>query len=364
MDDLDSNAQENLKWYGIYKGLIIAFSILNFIPLLFLIRSRLTHYRYHRNSNMSHLEILQNKGIWLDLFYTFDQVVISVLMLKSRLFESFETQIDNYEIDCKRIRYFEVFGLLLIYVKMSSFLSLFDELAPLMDIIWKICSDMKYFVLIFCTYIIGISSCFFLIGHNQIEFDNISEFYMSKYGVPYSTTYGSLWFVFDNFVLGNTNTDPFLGGDMSQRWILFPLCIFSSFLMLIHLLNMLIAIMGNTFAERSQVAEEIKSKDHLVFVLDNWHLLDKAFTNMKDARYIIAAMYADLDITNEQKVLDEIDSLKSNMDQFKQLNIDLSTMMFKQSQKISDLSSKVNDALKINNHLLERDDGTHSKNEV
>ena len=124
--------------------------------------------------------------------------------------------------------------------------------------------------------------------------------------MPYSTIHGSLWYVFDNFVLGNGNVNPFKIGEKSQRWILFPIAIVSSFLMLIHLLNMLIAIMGNTFAERSQFAEEIKSKDHLVFVLDNWHLLDKAFSNMQDARYIIAAMYADLDITNEQKVLDEI----------------------------------------------------------
>ena len=99
--------------------------------------------------------------------------------------------------------------------------------------------------------------------------------------------------------------------------------------MLIHLLNMLIAIMGNTFAERSEVAEEIKSKDHLVFVLDNWHLLDKAFSNMQDARYIIAAMYADLDITNDQKVLDEIDHLKGGIERLERMNTDMTKLFFK-----------------------------------
>jgi hypothetical protein len=65
--------------------------------------------------------------------------------------------------------------------------------------------------------------------------------------------------------------------------------------MLIHLLNMLIAIMGNTFAERSLVAEEIKLKDHLVFVMDNWHLLNYAFSDMNNAKFIIAAFYNNME---------------------------------------------------------------------
>jgi hypothetical protein len=42
---------------------------------------------------------------------------------------------------------------------------------------------------------------------------------------------------------------------------------------------MLIAIMGSTFASRKLVAEEIKVKDHLRFLLDNWHLMDYALRN-------------------------------------------------------------------------------------
>ena len=77
---------------------------------------------------------------------------------------------------------------------------------------------------------------------------------------------------------------------------------------------MLIAIMGNTFAERSLVAEEIKSKDHLAFVLDNWHLLDKAFMDMQDSRYIIAAMYSNLETQKDQKIINKIDYLERSMD--------------------------------------------------
>lgn len=58
------------------------------------------------------------------------------------------------------------------------------------------------------------------------------------------------------------------------------------------MLNMLIAIMGNTFAERSLYAEEIKLKDHLNFVMTNWHLKKYAFgNNIHQVRYIVTAFY-------------------------------------------------------------------------
>lgn len=65
----------------------------------------------------------------------------------------------------------------------------------------------------------------------------------------------------------------------------------AAFIIQIHLLNMLIAIMGDTFARRSESVTKIYYKDHLRFVLDNWHLLKNALgKNIKDVKYIIAAL--------------------------------------------------------------------------
>jgi hypothetical protein len=106
-----------------------------------------------------------------------------------------------------------VLAVVLIYVKASYFFSLVDALAPLMDIIKKILSDITYFIFIMFFFIIGFSTCFYLIGLNQVEFDDISESDMSKHGVPYSSLHGSIWYVFDNFVLGNTNVYPYNLGE-------------------------------------------------------------------------------------------------------------------------------------------------------
>lgn len=57
-------------------------------------------------------------------------------------------------------------------------------------------------------------------------------------------------------------------------------------------MNMLIAIMGNTFAERREVGAQIMVKDHLRFVMDNWLLMNIAFRNKERIKYIIAAFQA------------------------------------------------------------------------
>ena len=61
---------------------------------------------------------------------------------------------------------------------------------------------------------------------------------------------------------------------------------------------MLIAIMGSTFASRKQVADEIKIKDHLRFLLDNWHLMDYALKDKSQVTYIVTAFLVS---NNEQK---------------------------------------------------------------
>ena len=54
------------------------------------------------------------------------------------------------------------------------------------------------------------------------------------------------------------------------------------------MLNMLIAIMGSTYMSRSEVANSIRTRDHLKFVLDNWHLKAN-FKDIDKMKYIICA---------------------------------------------------------------------------
>ena len=78
-------------------------------------------------------------------------------------------------------------------------------------------------------------------------------------------------------------------GISQQQVILYTLFIVASSYIDVILLKMLIAIMGSTFASRKAVAKEIKVKDHLRFLLDNWHLMDYALKDKSQVTYIISA---------------------------------------------------------------------------
>ena len=101
--------------------------------------------------------------------------------------------------------------------------------------------------------------------------------------------------------LGGASTVGFYYGDGSQEFVLNTLFFVSTFLIITHFLNMLIAIMGNTFGERAEVQSQIMSRDHLRFVIDNYHLLPLAIRDKSSLKYIITAALVpeDREMTDE-----------------------------------------------------------------
>ena len=71
-------------------------------------------------------------------------------------------------------------------------------------------------------------------------------------------------------------------------WILFAL---ASFLLLLHLLNMLIAIMGETFAVNNEVKQVQQLKAHLTFVIENWWI--DPIEEKNKIKYLICAFLKD-----------------------------------------------------------------------
>ena len=67
------------------------------------------------------------------------------------------------------------------------------------------------------------------------------------------------------------------------------------------MLNMLIAIMGNTFSERSSIKSQIRMRDHLRFVISNWYLSDLAFENKSQLKYIVTAFAATENADNSEQ---------------------------------------------------------------
>ena len=98
------------------------------------------------------------------------------------------------------------------------------------------------------TFVIAVfafSNAYFLIGQNQIQFDALKD----SEKPMYVSFIGSLQFIY-LMALGEVdeagNYGNGTGGHYFTLWILFMM---TSFTLIVHMLNMLIAIMGNTFGE-------------------------------------------------------------------------------------------------------------------
>ena len=95
---------------------------------------------------------------------------LSFLILSAKCSESvhrnFEFKENEFEEWVKRERILEVVGILCLYVKACYYLSLFDSIAPLIDIMFKIMWDIKWFLFILVLSIFAFSHCFCLLGLN------------------------------------------------------------------------------------------------------------------------------------------------------------------------------------------------------
>ena len=65
------------------------------------------------------------------------------------------------------------------------------------------------------------------------------------------------------------------GKNPSQNIYLWIFFVIATLLLLVHFLNMLIAIMSETLSKNNARGKESTYKEHLKFIVHNWHLLPK-----------------------------------------------------------------------------------------
>ena len=165
-----------------------------------------------------------------------------------------QCQISDSDIEAQR--QIAAFVTLLIFTKFLYYLKLIDVLAPHINIIFEIFKGIGFFLLIFTMTIFASASAFYLLGRNQMQFDGLMEDEFPAY----STLEGSIWVTWQ-LCLGNPETDDFFIGDNKQEYIIKGLFVITSISLLIHMLNMLIAIMGDIFERNNEVTQKKKYKD-------------------------------------------------------------------------------------------------------
>ena len=169
-----------------------------------------------------------------------------------------------FPIKISTMRIVEAFLTLLIYLKSLYFLRLVGNIAPMIDIIFVILDDIVHFMLIFTIGLVAFSHAFYIFGLNQQQSAELDYVECTKSGknknecfeehsivdrIPYRNLFRSFVHVYLSS-LGEFDASGYMNSDGKNNDMtiyLFILFLLMSFFMCIHLLNMLIAMMGDSF---------------------------------------------------------------------------------------------------------------------
>ena len=163
-------------------------------------------------------------------------------------------------------------SVLVLYFKLFYFLRIFYSTAYLVRMIIEIMWDMKVFVGVLMIATAAFGNAFYILDRNSTEEENI----IGKNFIDaliYSYKMG----------LGDFDTDNFGTRDEEVLWVFF---ILNSIIVLIVLLNLLIAIMGDTFDKVQETQVSSIFKERASMILENEFIFSR-INMFKKAKYIL-----------------------------------------------------------------------------
>lgn len=173
---------------------------------------------------------------------------------------------DNQEL----LNAFASISCLIMWGKMFYFLRIFFATAHLVRMIIEIVYDMRYFILIFFISVFAFANAFYILGRNMDENLAGRTFLL---GFIYSYRMG----------LGDWDTGDFDGRD---QWLLYTLWFLNSFIILIVLLNLVIAIMGDSFDRVQERSEQSLLQELTQMMRENEFLFHRNLF-FRGAKYIV-----------------------------------------------------------------------------
>ena len=216
--------------------------------------------------------------------------------------------------DPQSTRVVESLLILVMFVKLLYYLRLIPEIAPLVSMMAAIVVDIGWFMTVWIIFIFALTLSFYSVGKNQLDLGQ---------DVPYSTYIGSFDHVYASS-LGEFDTEAYYGDEMEPFCLI--LFLFLSFFMTITMLNMLIAIMGHSFARNAEAGESKKKISQLEFVVDNWYM--DPIDDKDNIVYIISAK-----VNNGEDNTDE---------RFDQLQASLERIKIQQDNEMTEIKGIVN----------------------
>lgn len=169
------------------------------------------------------------------------------------------------------------FAIFLLWIKFFYFLRIFAPTAAFIRMITEVIKDMSIFTLIFILGVITFANTFFMLdGANT----NLIE----------ERVAGDSWFQTIAYIyinsMGEFDTDGFGKSEHSSAlWLYWLGC---TVMMQIIMLNLLIAIMGDTFDKVQEKREQARIRENCALMYENWFVFSrhKTFTKTK---YVVVA---------------------------------------------------------------------------
>ena len=171
---VEQSAEDPTKSYltlkrkpGREAGLAIAATILNLFIALYILGNTIVHgWQIGR-------AYFKNRWPYVDICCCTLNIYISINIILET--GEHESEQGKYRTTQHSQRIIEAIVAILIWTKSLYFMALIDEMAPLVYIIFRVFSDIQYFVVTMVIAICAFANAFYLIGKNQVQFDEIED---------------------------------------------------------------------------------------------------------------------------------------------------------------------------------------------
>lgn len=156
--------------------------------------------------------------------------------------------------------------MILYFFKQLYYLKLVEYFASDIDIIFLIFDKIKRFTIIMAGSIVAFAVSFFILGKNQIQFDHVAYSEAPGY-----VSFGQAVMYIQQVIMTGGEIDGFeVGKDPTNYYFLLLLYVLGTFYLVIHMLNMLVAIMGEAFSIHREKSDILMQRERLGFIIDKW----------------------------------------------------------------------------------------------
>lgn len=218
------------------------------------------------------------------------------------------------DIDVISSRYVEALLVIVMSFKSLYYMRLIKEVAPLIDAMSNILVDIRWFLFLFCVYMVSHAEALNSLSFNQYEITYLENPAKALVG-PYYSMKNLFWNTYKAHTGGMATTFFLDTPEMVGWW--FGFYVYVTLFVKMLLFNMLIGLMGASIARSKQDADAKKRLQMCGFLTDNWHM--NAVENKQEVVYIISARQitveeeVDENLINIEKKIDGVEMKSNNL---------------------------------------------------